>query len=338
MDLNLFWFHLLGILLTGYAVLDGFDLGVGGLHLLAKDDHERRLFLNSIGPLWNGNEVWLVVFGGALFAAFPVAYASAFSGFYLPFMFVLCALIFRGVAIEFRSKRPEGIWRKGWDVAFSLASIGALLLFGTAVGALLHGVPVGASREFEGTLLDLVHPYSLLVGAFTVVLMLLHGAVFLYGKTEGELHKRVRRWTWTLSGAFFVVYMLTTVVTLVTVPHVTRNFEAHPWVWALVLVNLLAAANIPRSTYRERPLEAFVSSGLTILCLVALFGVAQFPNLLTSSLGSEYTITIYNAASSQKTLGIMRLMIFIGFPFVLAYSGIVYWVFRGKTKVGEHSY
>lgn len=338
MDLNFIWFHLLGVLLTGYAVLDGFDLGVGGLHLLARSDHERRVFLNSIGPLWNGNEVWLVVFGGALFAAFPVAYAAAFSGFYLPFMLVLFALIFRGVAIEFRSKRPERYWRAGWDVAFSVASLGAMLLFGTAVGALLQGVPVGESREFEGTLADLVHPYSLWVGAFTVVLMIQHGAVFLYLKTDDELRARVRRWTWTLSGLFFVFYTITTAVTLIRIPHAFENFEANPTVWVLVVVNALAAANIPRSTYRQRALEAFVSSAVTILCLVALFGVAQYPNLLTSSLGDEHSVTIYNAASSQKTLGIMALMALIGLPFVLTYSAIIYWVFRGKTKVGEHSY
>lgn len=338
MDLHVFWFFTLGALLAGYAVLDGFDLGVGTLHLFARGDDERRLSMNAIGPVWDGNEVWLVTFGGALFAAFPVAYATAFSGFYLAFMFLLAALIFRAVALEFRSKRPWGWWRQMWDVSFFLASSSSALLFGVAVGSLMRGVPIGADQEFAGTLLDLLHPYPLLVGALTLSLFALHGGVYLYMKTEATYQQRIRSWIWPLTGTFFALYMLTTIFTLVTIPQATVHFAASPWAWAVVVINVLAMANIPRAIYRARPVEAFASSALTIFCLVALFGAAQFPNLVRSSLDPAYSLTIYNAASSLKTLGIMQLVVFIGMPFVVAYTVIIYWIFRGKVRLEKTSY
>jgi cytochrome d ubiquinol oxidase subunit II len=335
-DLNVFWFLVLGTLLAGYAVLDGFDLGVGTLHLLARGDHERRLSMNSIGPVWDGNEVWLVTFGGALFAAFPNAYATAFSGFYLPLMAVLAGLIFRAVALEFRSKQPAGWWRGTWDVAFFASSVLTTFLMGTAVGAAIGGVPVGADMEYAGRLGDLVHPYSLLVGAFAVALFALHGAVYLYMKTEGEYQARVRGWIWPLVGSFGALYMLTTIVTLITIPRATANFARYPWAWALVVLAVGAIANIPRAVYRDRPVAAFASSSATIAALVGLFGLAQFPNMITSTLG--HSLTIYNAASSAKTLGIMQIVVFIGMPFVLTYTAVIYWVFRGKVRVDHHGY
>lgn len=338
MDLNLFWFFVLGVLLAGYAVLDGFDLGVGTLHLFARGDQERRLSMNAIGPVWDGNEVWLVTFGGALFAAFPHAYATAFSGFYLPFMALLAGLIFRAVALEFRSKRPWGWWRNLWDVSFFLASSLTALLMGTAVGALVRGVPIGADLEYAGSIFDLVHPYSLLVGAFTLSLFALHGAVYLYAKTEGEYQRRVRSWIWPLTGVFGALYMLTTIVTLVTIPHATANFARYPLVWGLVLVNVLAIANIPRAVYHDRPGAAFLSSAATIVALVGLFGVAQFPNLIVSAPDAAHSLTAYNAASSAKTLGIMQIVVLIGMPFVLLYTAVIYWVFRGKVTVEKHGY
>ncbi|MDB5100953.1 MAG: cydB [Cyanobacteria bacterium RYN_339] len=338
MDLNLFWFFTLGVLLTGYAVLDGFDLGVGTLHLLARGDQERRLSLNSIGPVWDGNEVWLVTFGGALFAAFPEAYASAFSGFYLPFMAVLAGLIFRAVALEFRSKQAAGWWRAMWDGSFFLASAVTALLMGTAVGAIIKGVPVGADKEFAGTLAQLVNPYALLVGVFTVALLALHGGVYLYLKTEGEYQQRVKSWIWPLTGIFGALYMLTTIVTLITIPQATANFAKFPAAWGLVVLNVVAIANVPRAIYKDQPLAAFASSATTIACLVGLFGVAQFPNMITSTLDPAYSLTIYSAASSAKTLGIMQIVVFIGMPFVLAYTAVIYWVFRGKVQVDRHGY
>ena len=196
MDLNLLWFVLLGVLLAGYAILDGFDLGVGILHLAARNDKERRLMINSIGPLWDGNEVWLVTFGGAMFAAFPNAYATVFSGFYAAFMLLLFALIFRAVSMEFRSKRDSQAWKRFWDYSFFGASLLATFLFGVAAGNALIGMPVDARGYFTGSFFDLVRPYPILIGLLTVSFAIMHGAIYLYLKTEEELQQLVHRWMW----------------------------------------------------------------------------------------------------------------------------------------------
>jgi cytochrome d ubiquinol oxidase subunit II len=338
MDLNILWFILLGILLTGYAILDGFDLGVGILHLAVKTDEERRILMNSIGPLWDGNEVWLVTFGGALFAAFPHAYATAFSGFYTPFMALLLALIFRAVSMEFRSKYDSPAWRAFWDVSFCIASVVATLLFGVAVGNAMRGMPIGADMEFQGRFMDLLHPYALLVGIFAVATFAMHGSIYLYLKTEGKLQQRIREWMWRTFGVFLVLYLFTTIYTLVDLPQATANFRLHPWGWLVVVLNVLAIANIPRAIHLRRPGYAFASSCATIAALTFLFGVALFPDLIHSSLNPDWSLTVYNAASSQKTLGIMAIIAALGMPFVIAYTSVVYWVFRGKVQLGKFSY
>jgi cytochrome d ubiquinol oxidase subunit II len=338
MDLNLFWFILLGVLLAGYAILDGFDLGVGILHLAVRKDEDRRVFMNSIGPLWDGNEVWLVTFGGAMFAAFPEVYATVFSGFYTPFMALLFALIFRAVSMEFRSKRQEKAWRSFWDFSFFFGSTLATFLFGVAVGNAMKGMPIGVDREFKGGTLDLIGPYPLLVGVLAVATFAMHGSIYLYLKTEGDLQKRLHSWMWRAFGVFLVTYLFTTVYTLVEVPLATRNFKAHPWVWGVVVLNVLAISNIPRAIYRNKPGYAFLSSCATIAALTFFVGVALFPDLVHSSLNPDWSLNAYNAASSQKTLGIMRNVAFMGLPFVLAYTAAIFWVFRGKVKIGHFSY
>lgn len=338
MDLNLFWFVGLGVLLAGYSILDGFDLGVGMLHLLTRDDRERRILLNSIGPLWDGNEVWLVTFGGALFAAFPDVYATAFSAFYLPFILLLVFLIGRAVSIEFRSKVNHRYWRWYWDFSFAAASTLAVLVSGVAVGNAIQGIPIGPEWEYAGSLGDLFRPYPLLVGIFAVATAGMHGAIFLYLKTEGELQERIYRWMWHAFGLFLVLYVVTTIATLVGVPHAISNFERYPLAWVIVGLNVLAVANIPRALFLHRPGYAFASSSATIAALIFLFGMALFPSLLRSTPGPERSLDIYNAASSQKTLGIMATMAAIGLPFILAYTATVYWVFRGKTKLDDFSY
>lgn len=333
------WFFLLGALLAGYAILDGFDLGVGMLHrLVAKNDHERRLSLNSIGPLWDGNEVWLVTFGGAMFAAFPMAYASVFSGFYTAFMGLLFCLIFRAVSIEFRSKRPGALWRGAWDMSFAVSSTVATLLFGVAVGNAMIGIPLSEMGDFTGSLLDLLKPYALLVGLFAVSLFAMHGSIYLYMKTEGELQQRVHGWMWRTFGFFLVMFLFTTIFTLETVPHATENLKTYPVLWIIPVLNVLAVANVPRQIYHGKTLEAFLSSSFVILALVALLGVALYPNLVASSPDPENTLTIFNAASSRKTLGIMLLIAGIGIPLVLSYTVIVYRTFRGKVQLGANSY
>ena len=194
MDLNIIWFILVGVLFAGYAVLDGFDLGIGAIHLFTKTDEERRLMINSIGPVWDGNEVWLVTGGGALFAAFPEAYATTFSGFYIAFMLFLVALIFRAVAIEFRSKQPMKWWRQTWDVGFAVGSVLAAFLLGVAMGNIGYGIPLNENHVFAGNFFDLIHPYTLLTGITTVALFMMHGTIYGILKTEGELHDRLRGW------------------------------------------------------------------------------------------------------------------------------------------------
>ncbi len=338
LDLNTLWFFLLGVLLTGYAILDGFDLGVGTLHLVARKDEDRRVFMNSIGPLWDGNEVWLVTFGGALFAAFPDVYATAFSGFYIAFMLLLCALIFRAVSMEFRSKMNFRWWRSLWDTAFCVSSTAAGLLFGVAVGNAIMGMPIGADGEYQGTLMDQLRPYPLLIGLLVVAMFAMHGSIYLYLKTAGELQERVHHWIWRTFGVFLVLYLFATIYTLQAVPDATRNLERYPAAWIIVGLNVLAIANIPRAIYQGRPLYAFVSSCCTIAAFNFLFAVALFPNLLVSNMDPAYSLTIYNAASSQKTLAIMRNIAFLGMPFVITYTVVIYWTFKGKTELDKHSY
>jgi cytochrome bd ubiquinol oxidase subunit II len=331
MDLNLIWFVLLGILLAGYAILDGFDLGVGIMHPLARNDDERRMVMNSIGPIWDGNEVWLVTFGGALFAAFPEAYATIFSAFYTPFMLLLFCLIFRGVSLEFRNKQQSRLWRRLWDYAFFGASLVATFLFGVTTANGLLGIPLNERGEFIGGIHDLLRPYPLMIGLMTVAMFALHGGLYLHLKTEGGTQRLFYRWIWHSWGLYLVLWNLATMYTLVEIPRATENFKQAPWAIGVVILNVIAMANIPRCIYMKKILQAFLSSSLGIACQVILVGVALFPNLVTASNDAAHSLTIYNAASSQKTLGIMLVMALIGMPAVISYTAVVYWTFRGKV-------
>lgn len=337
-DLNTIWFILVGVLFTGYAMLDGFDLGIGALHLFAKKDEERRILLNSIGPVWDGNEVWLVTGGGALFAAFPNVYATAFSGFYLVLMMLLASLIFRAVAIEFRSKQPMYWWRQMWDVSFSAGSILSALLLGVALGNIAWGVPVDANGEFAGTFLGLLKPYPLLMGIMTVALFMMHGAIYGVMKTEGELHDKLRRWAMNSIIFFVVCAATTTMATLLYATHIVAHVHDNPWLFSIVLANLLSIANIPREFHRGRDGRAFLSSCAVMITLMTLFALDAYPNMIYSQPNPENSLTIYNAASSSKTLGIMLVIAALGVPVVIAYTICIYWIFRGKVKIDRMSY
>lgn len=337
-DLNITWFLLLGFLLIGYAILDGFDLGVGTLHLFSKGDEERRLMMNSIGPVWDGNEVWLVTAGGALFAAFPHAYATAFSGFYLPFMFLLFALIFRAVALEFRSKEKMAWWRQLWDVSFCISSAVAAILFGVAVGNLVVGLPIDNQFEYTGGFFNLLSPYALMVGILSLSMVTMHGAIYLYLKTEGTLQEKARGWITKTFWIFLVVYSIVTIWTLVAHPQMIENFTTFWWVWVIVLLKVLAIANIPRALHLRLPFRAFVSSCCVIAAIIFVFGVGMFPYLIVSSTDPMNSLTVYNAASSEKTHTIMFIIALLGMPCVLAYTASIYYVFRGKTKLDSYSY
>ncbi len=337
-DLNITWFILVGVLLTGYAILDGFDLGVGSLHLLIKGDKNRRIFLNSIGPVWDGNEVWLVTGGGALFAAFPHVYATVFSGFYTAFILLLFVLIFRAVSIEFRSKRDSQKWRNAWDIAFSVSSIVIALLMGVALGNIILGIPISADLEAYIGLWDLINPYSLLVGITTVALFMMHGAIYLVMKTEGDIQQTVKGWVNNTIIFFVICYVAVTMATLLYVPHMTEHFRDFPAIFFIALLNMLAIANIPREIHHERYFRAFLSSCASILFLLAIFAIGMFPNIVLSSPNPEHSLNVYNAASSQRTLNIMLIIAIIGMPFVLAYTISIYWIFRGKVKLDAMSY
>ena len=338
LDLNTVWFILVGVLFTGYAMLDGFDLGIGALHLFTKDDAERRTMLNVIGPVWDGNEVWLVTGGGALFAAFPNVYATVFSGFYLAFILLLVSLIFRAVAIEFRSKQPMHWWRQTWDIGFSAGSLLSGLLIGVAMGNIAWGVPIDERGEFAGTFLSLLKPYPLLLGVTTVALFMMHGAIYGALKTEGALHDKLRRWTMKAIVFFVICVMVLTVATLFYVPHMTERVRANPWLFIILMANLLAIANVPREFHHGRDWRAFLSSCAAMISLMVLFGLNMYPNLVYSLPNPENSLNIYNAASSSKTLGIMLIMACIGVPLVIAYTVSIYWIFRGKVKMDKTSY
>jgi cytochrome d ubiquinol oxidase subunit II len=338
MDLPTVWFFLIGVLLMGYAILDGFDLGVGMLHLLVKRDRDRRLILNSIGPLWDGNEVWLVTFGGALFAAFPDAYAVLLSSFYLPVMVILLGLIGRAISLEFRSKSRKVLWRRYWDVSFFLSSLTTTFVFGVALGNVVAGIDVGPTGLYQGSVFDLLAPFPLATGLLAVTGAAMHGAIYLYLKTENGLQQRAQRWIWYAYFAFLAAYALVTVLAFTTVPHATANFEHLPAAWIVVGLNVLAIANIPRAIHQNRPVYAFISSCCTIAALTFLVAMALFPNLVISTIDPRWNIDIDNGSSSESTLQLMGVIALIGLPLVATYTSVVYWVFRGKVQLGTNSY
>ncbi|PID80834.1 cytochrome d ubiquinol oxidase subunit II [bacterium DOLZORAL124_64_63] len=335
---NEIWYVLVGVLLTGYAILDGFDLGVGGVYLLAPTDHDRRVFLNAIGPFWDGNQVWLVTGGGALFAAFPHVYATAFSGFYTAFIILLFTLIFRGVSIHVRSLRPGSRWRGTWDRAFSISSILASLLMGVALGNVAWGVPLEEGFRYQGNLLAQVHPYTILTGLMVVAMFMMHGSIYLVMKTEGELNTRVRTWVRPAIIAFIILYVLVTVFTLLSLPHMVQPFRAYPVLFLVPALSVLAIANIPRAMTRGLELQAFVSSAAAMALLLGLFGIGMFPELIHSRPDTSLSMTVYNASSSHLTLKTMLILAAVGMPLVLGYTFHIYRVFRGKVKLDNMSY
>jgi cytochrome d ubiquinol oxidase subunit II len=337
-DLNSIWFSLVGVLFAGYAILDGFDLGVGALHLFTRTDEERRILINSIGPVWDGNEVWLVTGGGALFAAFPMVYATAFSGFYLAMMFLLFALIFRAVAIEFRSKQPHKWWRQMWDISFSISSMVSGLLIGVALGNIARGIPLDAQFEYGGGFFNLLNPYAVIVGLTTVALFMMHGAIYLVLKTEGALHERIRGWVNNAIILFVIFYIATTMATLLYIPHMMEYIKSHPILFVVAFLNMLAIANIPREIHLRYDRRAFLSSCASILALLTLFGIGMYPYMIYSLPNPEHSLTIYNAASSQKTLQIMLIIAAMGMPLALTYTIAIYRIFRGKVKLEPTSY
>lgn len=337
-DYPTLWFLVVGGLFSGYAILDGFDLGAGAWHLFLNKEKSRRIALNAVGPVWDGNEVWLVIGGGALFAGFPDVYASLLSAMYIPFMLFLAFLIFRAVGIEFRSKEPMKWWRQLWDVVYSVSSAMLALLLGVVLGNVLQGMALGPDKEYTGSWLEFLNPYALMVGVTTLAICMMHGAIYLTMKTEGRLFAKV---TILLRRAiiFFILSLaIVTLYTLIYIPHLTDDFKQAPALFVLPLLAFLSIANIPRLVRKRKYMQAFVFSSLTMAFLLMVVAFELYPTIILSTLDESYSLTVHNASSSDKSLGIMLLFAAIGAPLVLLYTGFVFYTFRGKVQLDETSY
>lgn len=338
LDYNLWWFLVFGAVISGYAILDGFDLGAGALHLFLKKEQSRRIALNAIGPVWDGNEVWLVIGGGALFAGFPVAYAAIFSAFYVPFMVFLVGLIFRAVAIEFRSKEEMAWWRKTWDLVYCVASIIISLSLGLMLGNVAFGIPLNAQHEFEGNWHSFFNTFSILVAITTLALFMMHGAIYLTMKTENRLYAKLHILANNFIVFFVLSFVITSLYTLLYIPHLSDFFRASPATFLIPVIMVLAIANIPRQIKKGKYRYAFISSAITIAVLLIMVAMEVFPYLLYSKTNPTNSITIHNGASSPKTMKILLIIALIGTPLVGIYTSFVFWTFKGKVKLDESSY
>ncbi|MGV9242245.1 cytochrome d ubiquinol oxidase subunit II [Streptomyces sp. NPDC003710] len=323
MQLHDVWFVLIAVLWTGYFFLEGFDFGVGILtKLLARDRPERRVLINTIGPVWDGNEVWLLSAGGATFAAFPEWYATLFSGFYLPLLAILVCLIVRGVAFEYRAKRPEESWQRNWETAIFWTSLIPAFLWGVAFGNIVRGVKIDQHLEYVGDIWDLLNPFALLGGLVTLTLFTFHGAVFTALKTVGDIRRRARRLA-------LVVGLVTAVVALLFLGWAqVEQGDGKSLVALVVAVGALVAALMANQAGREG--WAFALSGVTIVAAVAMLFLTLFPNVMPSTLNAEWSLTVSNASSSPYTLKIMTWCAAIATPIVMLYQGWTYWVFRKR--------
>ncbi len=331
--LQALWFILIAVLWIGFFVLEGFDFGVGMLlRHIGRTENDRRAILHSIGPMWDGNEVWLITAGGAMFAAFPLWYASLFSGFYIALFLVLFALIIRGVSFEFWAKDDRPAWRATWEWATVIGSFLASLLFGVAWANIVRGVPINAKQNFTGDLFTLLNPYALLGGVTLVLLFLSHGAIFLNMKTGGELPERARavaRWASPAAAVAGVGFLIWTLVIMDDRTGVTVAVA----VAAIIAALLLATAAVAELV--RRPGVAFiVSTGAIVMLFVTLF-VDLFPNVMPSSTSPAFNLTIANTSSSHMTLTLMAIVAAVMVPIVLAYTAWAYWVFRKRVSPEE---
>ncbi|MHB1593045.1 MAG: cytochrome d ubiquinol oxidase subunit II [Streptosporangiaceae bacterium] len=332
--MNTAWFALIGVLWTGYFVLEGFDFGVGILSpLLATDDLDRRITLNTIGPFWDGNEVWLIVAGGATFAAFPTWYATMFSGFYLALFLILAALILRGVAFEFRAKHDQRSWRRTWGAAHAVGSLVPALLWGVAFTDLVRGLAITGAARYDGGFAGLVHPVALAGGVASLLLFSLHGAVFLSLKTTGELRRRARRATAALAVPTFVSVAGVGAWVGLSIAGSTRPGTlpgAVPGALVVAALVLLGAAGL--LTVRGRDGLAFTATAGAVVALTAAVFAALFPRVMVSTVAAGDSLTVWNAASAHETLLVMTVVAAIFTPFVLAYQAWTYWVFRQRLS------
>ncbi len=360
--LKVIWWLLLGTLLIGFAIMDGFDLGVGMLlPFVGRSDTERRVIINTIGPVWEGNQVWLILGAGAIFAAWPALYAASFSGFYLAMLLVLAALILRPVGFKFRSKMPGARWRTNWDWALFVGGLVPTLVFGVAMGNLLEGVPFNFDSELRATyafgLFDLLNPFALLCGVVSIAMLVTHGAVYLSVKTDGAVAQRARTISRFAAIAWFLLFSITGiwlwyghfgfVITAGALPGGQSdplaktaiaqsgawfaNYSRWPATRLVPSLGLMAPLLVAALSSIRRRLVVFVVSGLGIAGVIGSMGVSLFPFLLPSSSSPQSSLTVWDASSSPRTLGIMLIAVIIFLPIILAYTGWVYRVMRGPV-------
>lgn len=329
--LQLIWFLLLVLLLTGYAVMAGFDLGIGCWHLRASAP-QRRVLISSLGPFWDGNQVWLVTFGGALFAAFPPVYATLFSGLYPAFMVLLLLLILRTVAIELSARAFSESQRQRWDITFAISSIGIMILLGVATGIIMCGMPLNVNGDYLGTIWQLCSPFALAMGVLNLLMLAMHGALFLCIKTSGELSIRARSWA-QKSGLFFLILLLLVIIYASLVLPLSANFKIYRVLWLLPIGGIMALLATLYLNSMSRSLAAFITSAFTIVLVLATVGAAMFPMLVPAELySSENGLSIYNSSSSYLTLKSMLIITAIGMPLVLGYTTWVHRIFRGTVE------
>jgi cytochrome bd ubiquinol oxidase subunit II len=326
MDLTTLWFALIAVLFIGYFILEGFDFGVGMLlHVVGRDEPERRAMIRTIGPVWDGNEVWLIVAGGAMFAAFPEWYATLFSGFYLALFLILVGLIVRGIGIEYRNKRGDLAWRNRMDVLIAVGSFIPALLWGVAFANIVQGVPIDADKQFTGSLLTLLNPFGLLGGLTTLLLFVTHGLLFLTLKSEGVIRERARRLTLPVGFAAAVP----AVVFLLWASQIRGDVFSTMIAGLAAVAWLLALA----AAWIRREGMAFFASALTIGLAVTSLFLALFPDVMPSTLDEAWSLTTTNASSTEYTLSIMTVVAVVFVPVVLVYQGWTYYVFRKRVTV-----
>ncbi|MFZ6766007.1 cytochrome d ubiquinol oxidase subunit II [Undibacterium sp. Di26W] len=371
--LKLIWWAFVGVLIIGFALTDGFDFGVGMLlPFVARTDMERRIVINSIGPTWEGNQTWFIAAGGALFAAWPLAYAAAFSGFYVALMLLLFSLFFRPVGFDYRSKVQDTRWRNAWDWALFVGGFVPPLIFGVAFGNLLLGVPFhyddSMRLEYLGGIIGLLNPFGLLAGAISVCMLLMHGAAFLRTKAEGVVRERARKALLIAAILTFTLFALAGVwvatgmdgYRIVSMPDVNTsfmptmkvaekaagawldNFRHTPVLWCLPLTGLLASIASPLFALRNRDVAAFISSGLAVAMIILTAGVSMFPFVMPSSLDPSSSLTVWDVVASHKSLGVMFWVVVIFLPIIVMYTAWIYRVLRGRVdeahiKANEHS-
>ena len=335
---QIIWYLIIGVSVVMYTVLDGFDLGVGCLHLFTKTDNERRLMLNAIGPVWDGNEVWLIIVFGAMFVGFPPVYATICSSFYFLIMILITGLMMRAVAIEFRSKQESPRWRKIWDVLFSTGSFVIAFTIGVLMGNIITGIPIDQNEIFRGSFAGFFTPYTVLVGVLGVTVFMMHGAIYMLMKTEGEMHERVRRWVTPTIIAFVASYIATTVTTIVYKPQMINLMKETPYLFIVAVLAMLVIICVPFFAVRGKDGTAFIFSSLTITLLFVLFGLGTYPDMVRSSLDPSYSLTLYNSSATMATFKVVLIVAGIGVPLVLAYGYWIYRIFRGKVSLDEASY